>query len=116
MKPFKQIGTVEILRQRIYPLDPLNYQGGTEVVVEPGVFPVLSNGISRLWMMTGKIMVTSLGDGMFIFGSQNADGPEVTFPSRTYGEEQWTDLMGDPMCDPDSPDCRLVFTIEDDSW
>ncbi len=110
-----QVGTVEILRDRVYPLDPTS-EGplATSVYVEAGTWPLYQrHGVTR-WLMTGRINERheKIGDGLFMFHSENDNpvGLEVRFPSRAYGPEQLAELMAEPLCQP-GPDQRLRFTI-----
>ncbi len=115
---FKQIGTVEILRDRIYSLDPYNREiTATEVVVPPGVYPLLSDGYSHLWMMTGKLngQLLRRGDGLML-GVKHAnamplDGIVVTFPSKLFGPDDWKDLLDYPENREGHSDQRLRITI-----
>ena len=48
MPDFKHVGTVEILRSRIYNIDPYNKDiTATEAIVEAGIYPLYSDGYSR---------------------------------------------------------------------
>jgi hypothetical protein len=111
-----QAGTVEVLQLRIYPLDAMtgDHTLSTEVVVEPGTFPLYRDGDAYFWMLTGRINTRSrkIGDGMFIMGgSDGGDGPEVTFPSRRYGPVQLAELMDEPTCTEGDPAQRLRFDL-----
>jgi hypothetical protein len=46
----KQVGTVELLKVRIYPIDPRNHAGDrTEMIVQPGTYPLYcDHGVSLL--------------------------------------------------------------------
>ena len=96
-----QIGTVEITRPRVYPIDPLarGEITRTEVVVQPGEYPVFCRrGMTYYWQMTGTINGRSerLGDGMFTFGGGDRDTPdEVVFYSPRFGEDEWADMLRD---------------------
>jgi len=98
----QQIGTVEILRLRVYPLDPAtaDHPLSTSVVVDPGVYPLYRCMDARYWMMTGRLNgrgPVKMGDGLFsIQSSDEANSAEVRFPSPTFGPEQWADLLDDP--------------------
>ncbi len=56
---WREVGAVEILADRIYPLDPLRSDLGpsTEVVVPPGTYPWYRKGDSYCWLMRGRINV-----------------------------------------------------------
>lgn len=113
-----QVGTVEILRMRVYNLDPYSRDdNATSVMVYPGTFPVyrLSGG-AHLWMMTGQLnnRLERMGDGMF--GLHNGDVPsgiEVTFPSRTFGPDEWRDMLAHPQATEGDPQQRLRFEMNE---
>jgi hypothetical protein len=96
---FRHIGSVEVLRSRIYPIDPYNKdQLATEVIVEVGHYPLYFNGYSHLWVMTGKLNGQFLrrGDGLMLaFKGANAFPLDITvqFPSKLFGPDDWRDLM-----------------------
>lgn len=108
-----QIGTVEILRFRVYALDAaMNHdQFATTVGVQPGVFPLYRDGISTYWVMEGNINTGGmhrLGDGIFSMTPGDVpDGPEVKFPSKTFGPDEWDEMVQDPACIEGSPAQRL---------
>ncbi len=114
----EQIGTVEILRARTYPLDPETREAGTEVIVGPGTYPVYSDGLTTFWMMTGDLSdggVRRHGDGMLTV--TNADVPSgvaATFPSRRMGSDEFRDLLDHPVCREGGDEQRLRFTLAKD--
>jgi hypothetical protein len=108
------VGAVELLRQRVYPLDPNtgDHALSTEVVVEPGTFPVYRDADAYFWLMTGCLNGRSrkIGDGLFVMGGQDeGHGPSVTFPSPRFGPEQMREFMAEPTCTEGDPDQRLRF-------
>lgn len=114
-----RIGTVEILRLRIYPIDPMGEPTPlrTYVAVEPGIYPVLRKFDAYRWMMTGRINERNekIGDGLFVMhGSENPTGPVVTFSSRVYGVEQFAEFLADPICQ-EGPEQRLRFELTEDA-
>lgn len=95
------IGTVELLRLRVYGLDAeCHCDNGSTVVVDPGEYPLYSDGLSTFWVMRGRLNKRGLwrmGDGMF--GMHPADEPsdiEVTFPSKRFGIDEWASLLAEP--------------------
>lgn len=107
----RQVGHIEINRQRIYPLDPdATNEDRTTVVVEPGTYPLFQDGGAYFWVMTGRINargVTRLGDGLFVVSpNDEAAGPEVQFPSPRFGEQELADLLTDPTF---TSRCRVVI-------
>ncbi len=107
------IGTVEVLKARIYPLDPEmgDEQLATTVFVDVGVYPLYQHIDAYYWMMTGRINsrgFTKMGDGLFAMSDGDAPaGPEVTFPSPRFGPEQWANFTAEPVCVEGHPDQRL---------
>lgn len=115
----RQIGTVRIMRDRVYRLDPMAADDdalATTVLVQSGEYPVYLDGLSRYWRMTGVLNHRSyrMGDGMFAFneGGDVASEDDVVFYSRRYGPDEWAGLMADFAADPRS---SLVFTIAADT-
>lgn len=95
------IGTIELLRLRVYGLDAeCHCDAASTVVVDPGEYPLYSDGLSTFWVMRGRLNrrgIWRLGDGMF--SMQNADEPsdiEVTFPSKRFGTDEWANLLTSP--------------------
>ena len=109
----EQIGEMEILTPRVYPLDAYTTdpEGCTTVLVEPGRYPIYSDGLSTFWSMKGKRNrrgIWPLGDGMF--GVQASDEPsdiEVIFPSKRFGEREWAELLAGPEFAEGEPTQRL---------
>jgi hypothetical protein len=116
---FKHVGSVEILRSRIYNLDPYSREiTATEVVVDAGVYPLLSDGYSHVWVMTGKLNGQFLrrGDGLMLAqtkGDVNAIplNIPVQFPSKLFGPDQWKELLADPTAEEGGVAQRLRITI-----
>jgi hypothetical protein len=117
----ERIGYVEILRTRVYPLDAaLGYDSAaTTVVVAPGVYPLWRDGISHFWMMTGHVnsgRMHRLGDGIFsMMSADEAGGPEVTFPSKVFGPDEWADFLAEPTCTEGHPEQRLRVRQHEDA-
>jgi hypothetical protein len=117
MTLFRHIGTVEILRPRTYRIDPMNRDSevGTEAIVMPGVYPLLSDGITYVWLMRGKVNGNSIrrGDGMFTL-TEGSDYPleglEVEFPSPLFGPDEWQELLDDPTVIEGHSEQRLRIT------
>jgi hypothetical protein len=112
----KQIGTVEITRVRVYPLDPYipDHVSGAGVIVEPGEYPVYLDGISYYWRMTGVIDHASyrIGDGAFAINQVNVrSDDDVVFYSQRYEPNEFRDLVSDfgGMANP-----ALVFKLTED--
>lgn len=113
---WERVGVVQILALRIYPLDPNGQQGplSTSVAVEPGHYPVYRKFDAFCWVMDGRIneRMEKLGDGLFgIGGGDSPTGLPVSFPSRTYGIDEFRELLADPVCQ-EGPQQRLRFTVE----
>jgi hypothetical protein len=112
-----QIGTVQVIRTRSYCLDP--YAGDipgfipSEVLVEPGEYPLYQDGLSRYWRMTGVLNrnINRMGDGLFSFpanGSDMRSDDDVVFYSRRYGPDDWALLVSGFQSEKDP---ALVFSI-----
>lgn len=108
----RQVGTVEITRTRIYPVNP----GASVVdieevtaVVSPGIYPLYTTypGL-YYWVMTGAVNARRferLGNGTFFAHPHDAPtDAQVTFPSRTFDAEEFSDLM-------ENDDIPLKFTL-----
>src|SRR3954454_5181932 len=116
MPDFKHVGSVEILRMRTYNIDPQNKDMlATEAVVKPGPYPLMSDGYSYLWLMTGNLNGNFMrrGDGLFIGGQNDRpiDNLVVTFPSPVFGPDEWEDLLSHPVCIEGHDEQRLRITI-----
>lgn len=86
-----QIGTVELLRTRVFLLDPLSRVQGLEAVVEPQVCPLMLYEGQRFWVMRGHINAKSV-PSLTAHEIQQLKGFEVSFPSRSFDETQWREL------------------------
>jgi hypothetical protein len=117
MTAHRQVGTVEILRTRIYPLDSQTDDNplSTTVVVDPGVYPLFRYFDATYWMMTGRINgrgIDKIGDGLFTMNCSDApSGPEVRFPSRRFGPDEWAELLAEPTCTEGAPEQRLRINV-----
>lgn len=103
MSEFKQIGTFEVMRPRVYALDPevpASTVGGSEVLVQPGVYPLFCDGLSYLWVMEGTLNLGGVrrrGDGLIFATRGDVDsGIGVKFPSRIMGEDEFRVLCEHP--------------------
>lgn len=109
-----QIGTVELLRPRVYPFD------GGDMFVEPGTYPVVWHpGGQVTFLLTGRHSrhagtdVRELGDGLFMVrpGYDESDGDEVEFPYGCWSPTAFAELIDDPVAIERHPDQRLRFNI-----
>jgi hypothetical protein len=112
----KRIGTVEILRARVYALDAESHDDlRSTVVVEPGCYELFSNGMTTHWMMHGRLNlcgVERLGDGLFALHTGDMPSEiEVVFPSRRFGEDEWAELIAGPEFT-EGPQQRLRVRID----
>jgi hypothetical protein len=115
---FKQIGTVEILTHRIYPLDGMVYdpQGGSTVIVDPGTYPLYSDGFSTCWLLDGELNNRNArkGDGLFTMGGADVKtGLSIRVPSKMYGPDDWADFCNEPVATEGHPEQRLRIAIND---
>lgn len=113
-----EIGTVEVLIERVYDIDPNAPSSGTSAVVEPGTYPLYEYGEARFWLMDGYLNLgfAKAGDGMFVMpvgGGDVKSSVPVRFPSRSFGPEQWADLLAHETCQP-GPAQRLKVSIKED--
>jgi hypothetical protein len=112
----KKIGTVEILRSRVYDLDPESRGSGTTAVVEPGTFPLYQHGLAHFWLMTGELYaggVNRQGDGLIVMQrGDEAIGVTVTFPSRRHGPDEFAELLDHNVCREGHPDQRLRIVVD----
>lgn len=111
MNPVR-VGTVEILRMRIYNLDAACTDDfGTTVIVEPGIYPLYREVDVHFWLLTGQINKRGfyrLGDGLFTMQqSDEPNGVVVTFPSKRFGPSEWTNLMSEDAFAEGSPGQRV---------
>jgi hypothetical protein len=121
----RQIGTVSILRERVYP------RGGSlgpdgeivdPVAVDPGVWPVYRDDSDMIyWEMTGTLVrrrsaFVNFGDGMFahqLWDEPTGEG-EVIITSMRYTPAGFTLFRtNDPLALP-GPEQRLVFDVKDE--
>jgi hypothetical protein len=121
MPDFKHVGTVEILRDRLYKIDPYNRSDmATEAVVEAGIYPLYSDDFSYLWLMSGLLNGQFLrrGDGLFLATPDVNAVPlniTVSFPSKLFGPSDWEELLAHPSTQEGHPDQRLRITILEDA-
>ncbi len=117
MSDDKQIGTVEILVDRTYPLDPEASDLGfrTEVIVKPGVYPLYRDKLATFWMMEGVLndgWYRRHGDGMFTHSARDIPSEfSVRFPSRRMGEDEFAELRRHTVCKEGHPDQRIRITL-----
>ncbi len=111
-------GTVEILRDRVYPFNPDDPAGeGAMVTVSPGAYPLHFDGTAYWWSMTGRVTdpggFKSLGDGVFILKSDDPSGPEVSFTSKRFIPEAFADLLAEDGFTEGHPEQRLRVVLHD---
>lgn len=114
---WRQIGTVEVLRPRVYPIDPAVADRPLSATawVAPGTFPVYRKYDAVMWIMRGNLNErhAKIGDGLFSFTDSDVPtGLEVQFPSPTFGIEQFEAFLAEPICQPGSSQ-RLRFSLTD---
>lgn len=112
-----KIGTVEILKPRVYPLDAESSEPQSWVWVEPGRFDLYREGLATFWMMRGKLNRQGLfreGDGLFAaYGGDSPTEIEVVFPSRRFGPYEWAELLASPQFNEGEAQ-RLCVTVDAD--
>lgn len=108
---FSLIGTVTLLRPRLYPIDPsYNSPNATTVAVPEGPYPLRRGRAGeRLWIMQGNLLLSRLGDGLFMVGEPADLVTElmVLFPSKVYGPDEWADFVEEDICREGHPNQRL---------
>lgn len=98
MPDFQKVGTVRVLYTRVYGLTDR-----TEAVVEPGAYPLYSDGLSYFWMMDGVLNLGGMfahGDGLFTIGHDWRSNFKVRFPSKVFGRDEWEELLTDSQSQP----------------
>ncbi|HEX6968937.1 MAG TPA: hypothetical protein VF174_09045 [Micromonosporaceae bacterium] len=111
-----RIGTVQILRDRIYSLDPENHAlTATTVLVAPGTFDLYDDDGARFWLMRGRLNKRGtwrMGDGLFaLYQWDEPSDVEVTFPSRRFGPDEWTEMLSTPSATEGADGQRIRVTI-----
>jgi len=113
-----QIGTVEILRDRVYPRFPETDSDQT-VYVEAGEWPVYRDDRGNIyWEMTGKPSrrrgsFQSLGDGMYMSTEWDEllDDEDIIFKSKAYTRDEFIDFAENhPQTQPGDAQ-RLIFKV-----
>lgn len=107
-----RIGEIEILKARIYNLDAeCHCPTQSTVVVQPGRYPLFSDGLTTYWVMSGKLNMRGpwrMGDGMFAMHDGDVlSDIEVTFPSKRFGSDEWTALLAGTEFQEGEPTQRL---------
>ena len=98
----QKIGTVEIIRPRVYALDAEAdpRSNHSTVLVEPGRYDLFADGMATWWMMRGRLCqrgIWRMGDGMFAMNASDEPSDiEVVFPSRRFGPDEWAELIATP--------------------
>lgn len=116
MSKWELEGEVEVLRLRVYPVDPYgDYETNplaTHASVLPGRFPIYKNDFgARRWVMTGTISERNgkISDGLFLLGGgDTTDGIPISVTSKVFGPEEWLELIADP-----SLTGRLAFHLKE---
>lgn len=122
----EQIGTVNILAQRLYPRYPVMSPGSQLtsddqiVQVDAGKWPVYRGDDGLIsWEMQGELIkiersFNSLGDGMFMERHKvQPQGELVIFSSMTFTDEEFAEFRAvDPLVTGDDSVRRLVFEVK----
>ena len=112
----ERIGTIELLRMRVYNLDAYAHDPGAQtVVVEPGHYGLYRDGDTTYWVMRGKLnmRIWRIGDGTFMaLGSDEPSDVEVVFPSRRFGPDEWVELLASPELTDGSAGQRLRVRLD----
>jgi hypothetical protein len=115
MEKRSQVGTVEILRLRVYTTEKGEY------VVEPGIYPVFHDARTGRYsyLLEGRSSeriepsFQPIGEGMFMVrpGGDKVSGPATTFPYGYWSEVEFADLLTDPSATEGDPQQRLRFVM-----
>lgn len=115
MTDFKRVGTFEVMRDRVYAIDPHTPDPRVQAVVKPGIYPLYSDGWSYFWVMIGTLNMggfTRRGDGMMISIRGDVDsGVGVSFPSKFYGADEFKELRNHPDAQPGPGIQRYKITV-----
>lgn len=107
----KQVGTVEILDKRVYPMDSTTPDPSTSAIVLQGVYPLYELGEAKFWVMEGVLNLGGLqtvGDGLMIRTPHDEISDiAVRFPTRALGPREWKALVDDPVAQEGHKDQRL---------
>lgn len=98
----EQVGTIEILRERSYALDPEAMSPALDALVSPGEYPLYRwGGVTYFWLMDGTLnagRVQRRGGGMISAIAADIDsGVPVRFPSRRMGDDEFRELQAHPV-------------------
>lgn len=113
----KRIGTIEILRLRVYSLDSeCHCETSSSVVVQPGQYDLYRDCDMTFWMMSGRLNLRGfqrLGDGLFAMHYGDVESEiEVTFPSKRFGPDEWASLLAEDGFTEGHPEQRLRVLLD----
>ena len=118
-KPRVQIGTVETLRNRVYPMPGSTLGAAETVLVEPGVYPIFLEGGLVFWEMDGKLnrveaeteMISGRpGDSLNLMTVHDApEGQPVRTQSRPVTPEKFRAMVAYEHAQPDT---AFTFTLD----
>lgn len=104
-----QIGTVEILKSRVYPIVD-NCGDSPTAIIEPGIFPLYQEGEMKFWILEGKMNRKNrkIGDGIFTISQSDISSDIVLrFPSRAFTPKEWKEFIKESVTIDGHPDQRL---------
>lgn len=112
-----RIGTMEILRLRVYKLDSeCHCETASTVVVQPGRYELYREYDMTFWMMTGRINLRGfqrLGDGLFAMHYGDVESEiEVTFPSKRFDPNEWASLLAEDGFTEGHPEQRMRVRLD----
>lgn len=108
-----QIGTVEILKSRIYE----DRETGDDLIVEPSICPVFLDEVTFevFWVMQGRWFIPrgieNMGDGLFLVRGDEPVGETVLFSSPRFSWHRFQ-TMGE-VREEGHPEQRLRFHVDD---
>lgn len=115
----QQIGSVEIKRVRVYPADPHD-PSSPDVMVQPGIFPLMRSGDRIWWPMRGRVSKRQpggfkrIGEGMFTGHSayDEVTEDEWSITSREFAPSEFAELMAEAgFRDEDGPEQRVAIRL-----
>lgn len=113
----KQIGSVEILRLRIYPEVPGDPDSAS-VAIQPGIFPLMRAGDRIWWPMRGVVSTRAdvsterIGDGLFLMtpAHDQLSDNERSITTRTWTPAEFAEFLTEWGC-VEGPEQRLRIRL-----
>jgi hypothetical protein len=112
-----RIGSIEILRLRVYNLDSeCHCDTATSVVVQPGRYDLYRDGDMIFWMLKGRLNLRGfhrLGDGLFVLHEGDVESDiEVVIPTKRFGPKEWASLLDEDGFTEGHPEQRIRVLLD----